>query len=135
MRSRRGQALVELALCVPFVLTLALGSVAVVQIMEAHAGLEAATVAAADAAVRAPDPITAVKVARQRFMVVVAGYPMRAATLDISVGGFARAGELVAASSALADVGWLAMGLPERVPLHARTVLRIEPWRTRRNPP
>ena len=114
---------------------LALGSVAVVQVRDAAAGLEAATEAAAGAAVRAPDAIAALAVARQRFAVVVATYPLQAATIQISLGDFSRTGELVASSSAIADIGWAGLGLPGRVSLHSRAVSRIEPWRTRRVAP
>jgi Flp pilus assembly protein TadG len=131
----RGQALVELALSAPVVMVLALGSVAVVQIQTAVAGLEAATEAAAGAAVRAPDPMAAAAAAQQRFAVVASGYPLQAATIRISAGDFNRAGELVATSSAIVDIRWAAMGLPSRVSLRATAVGRIEPWRTRRSPP
>jgi len=109
----RGQALVELALCAPVVMMLALGSVAVVQIQDAAAGLEAA---------------------QQRFAAVASDYPLRAATIRLSAGDFSRAGELVASSSAIVDIGWAAMGLPSRISLRATAVWRIEPWRTRRTP-
>ena len=59
MRWRSGQALLELALCAPVVLLLALGGAAVVQLQDATAGLDAATTAAAEMASRAPDPRTA----------------------------------------------------------------------------
>lgn len=131
----RGQALVELALCAPVVMVLALGSVAVVQIQDAAAGLEAATEAAASAAVRAPDPIAAAAAAQQRFAAVATSYPLQAATIHISVGDFNRAGELVASSSAIVDIGWVAMGLPSRISLRARATGKIEPWRTRMSPP
>jgi Flp pilus assembly protein TadG len=131
----RGQALVELAMCAPVVMVLALGSVAVVQVQDAAAGLEAATTAAAGAAARAPDPIAAALAGQQRFAAVASGYPLQAATIRISAGDFSRTGELVASSSAIVDIGWAAMGLPSRVSLRARAVWRIEAWRTRRSPP
>ncbi len=130
----RGQALVELALCAPVVMMLALGSVAVVQIQDAAAGLEAATEAAAAAAAGAPDPIEAAAAAQQRFAAVASDYPLRAASIRLSAGDFSRAGELVASSSAIVDIGWAAMGLPSSISLRATAVWRIEPWRTRRSP-
>ena len=69
----RGQALVELALCAPVVLVLALGAVTAVQMIEAEAGLQAATSAALNAAVRAPDANAAIAAARSSFGSVIAG--------------------------------------------------------------
>jgi Flp pilus assembly protein TadG len=133
MRLARAQALLELALCAPLVVLLALGTVATVQIADARAGLEAATQEAASAAARAPDGATAVAAAQVRFSSVVAGYPVRSATLSVSVGGFDRGGQVTASSSALVDLGWAAfLLLPSHMTLQSRVVLRLEPWRTHR---
>ena len=130
-RSCRAQALLELALCAPIVILLALGTVAVVQIAGARAGLEAATEAAVNAAARAPDAATAVTVAQQRFSSVVADYPVRSATLQVSVGDFGRTGLVTASSSARIDLEWAAfLLLPSHVTLQSQVVLRLEPWRT-----
>jgi Flp pilus assembly protein TadG len=67
MKMNGGQALVELALCAPVVVFLALGTAAVVQVEDAAAGLDAATHAAATAAARAPDPVTANAAALSAF--------------------------------------------------------------------
>jgi Flp pilus assembly protein TadG len=133
LRSGRAQALLELALCAPVVMLLALGTVAAVQVAGASAGLEAATQAAADAAARAPDEATAVTLAQERFSSVVAGYPMRSATLSVSVGAFDRVGHVTASSSARVDLGWAAfLLLPAQVTLNSQAVVPLEPWRTHR---
>lgn len=131
VRSARAQALLELALCAPLVILLALGTVAAVQVAGARAGLEAATQAAANAAARAPDPATAVAVAQQRFSSLVADYPLRSATLRVSVGDFDRGGHVTASSSARVDLGWAALLLlPSQVTLRSQVVRLLELWRT-----
>jgi uncharacterized protein (UPF0333 family) len=50
----RGQALLELALCAPVVILIAVGVAAVVQVQDASAGLDAATHAADGRRVSAP---------------------------------------------------------------------------------
>ena len=86
MRAARGQALIELALCVPLVVLLALGTVASLQVASARSGLDAATQAAAEVAARAPNQQTAIAAANVRFHGVIAGYPVRSADLALSVG-------------------------------------------------
>jgi Flp pilus assembly protein TadG len=133
MKSERAQALLELALCAPVVVLLALGTVAAVQVAGARAGLEAATQAAADAAARAPDPATAVAAAQGRFSSVVAGYPVQSATLRVSVGDFDRAGHVTASSSGRVDLAWAAfLLLPGQVTIRSQVVVPLEPWRTHR---
>jgi Flp pilus assembly protein TadG len=132
-RSARAQALVELALCAPIVILLALGTVGTVQVAGGRAGLEAATQAAANAAARAPDAATAVAAAQQRFSSLVADYPLRSAMLRISVGNFDRASQVTASSSARVDLAWAALVLlPSQVTLRSQVVLRLERWRTHR---
>ena len=131
MRAARGQSLIELALCAPVVLLLALGTVACVQVASAHAGLEAATQAAAQAAARAPSAQTAVTAAGTRFRGVVAGYPMRSATLSLSLGDFERGGSVTASSSGAIDLGWAAfLFLPGHITLHSQVQIQLEPWRS-----
>jgi Flp pilus assembly protein TadG len=131
--SNSAQAMLELALCAPIVIVLALGTVASVQVAGARAGLEAATQAAGAAAARAPDPATAVSSARERFSAAVSDYPLRSATLNISIGGFERGGQVTATSSALVDVGWGPfLLLPAQLTLRSQVVVRLEPWRTHR---
>jgi Flp pilus assembly protein TadG len=134
--SARAQALLELALCAPVVILLALGTVAAVQVAGARAGLEAATQAAANAAARAPDAATASAAAQERFSSVVAGYPVLSPTLSVSVGDFDRAGNVTASSSGRVDLGWAAFVLlPSQVTLRSQVVLPLEPWRTHRSSP
>lgn len=131
MRAARGQALLELALCAPVVVLLSLGTVATVQIASARAGLESATYAAAEAAARAPDAATALATAHDRFQRVVTDYPVRSATLDVSVGGFGRSDRVTASSSASIDIAWAAfLLLPSRVTLRSQVVLPLEHWRS-----
>jgi Flp pilus assembly protein TadG len=133
LRAHRAQALLELALCAPIVMLLALGTVAAVQVAGAGAGLEAATPSAADAAARAPDPASAVAAAQARFSSLVAGYPLGSATLSVSVGSFDRAGHVTASSSARVDLGWAAfLMLPGQLTLRSQAVVPLEPWRTHR---
>jgi len=132
MKRSGGQALLELALCAPVVILLALGVAAVVQVQTAAAGLDAATNAAASAAARGPDPLMADAVARSRFAEVVTGYPLRGATIRISVGSFDRATDVTATSQAFVDVGWAGLVPSRRVDLRSRAVMRLEPWRSHR---
>jgi len=127
-----GQALLELALCAPVVILLALGVAAVVQVQNAAAGLDAATNAAASAAARAPDPVTADVAARSRIADVVAGYPLSGATIRMSVGTFDRDTDVTATSEAFVEVGWAGLVSSHRVDLRSRAVMRLEPWRTHR---
>ena len=129
----RGQSLVELALCAPIVLLLALGAVATMEVADARAGLEAATSAAAGAAARAPDSATALTSAQQRFATVVAGYPLNSTSLQISVGDFSRGGNVTATSTGAIDLGWAAgLVFPGRMSVASKVVLQLEPWRTHR---
>ena len=134
MTLSRAQALLELALCAPLVVLLAVGTVATVQVADARAGLEAATQAAASAAARAPDAATAVAAAQEQFSSVVGGYPLRSTTLSVSVGSFfERSGHVTASSSAVVDLGWAAFVLlPSHMTLRSQVVLRLERWRTHR---
>ena len=129
----RAQALLELALCAPIVVVIALGTAAVVQLAGARAGLDAATQAAANAAARAPDRATAVATAQMTFAAVVSGYPLRSPSLALSVGEFERAGQVRASASARVDLGWAAFVIfPSSVTLRSEVVLSLEPWRTHR---
>lgn len=117
----RGQALAEVAICLPLVLLLALGAVAVARVADARGGLDAATGAAAQAAARAPDAQTANKAARAVFSASIAPYGLSATTLTVDLGTFARGGTVTAAASARLD----------DLPLVAHAAARIEPWRSR----
>jgi hypothetical protein len=63
---------------------------------------------------------------------VVAGYPLREASLHISVGTFSRSTDIVATSTAVVDIGWPGLVVPHPVVLRSRAVTRLESWRTHR---
>ena len=131
MRVDRGQAFIELALCAPLVILLALGTVVSIQIASARAGLDAATQAAAEVAARAPNAETALATGHERFTEVVTGYPMRSATLVLSVGDFSRTASVMALSSASIDIAWAAfLVLPARLTIRSQVRLALEPWRS-----
>ena len=121
----RGQALVELALCAPVILALALGAVMAVQMLEAESGLQAATSAALSAAVREPDANAAIAAARSSFASVIAGYPLRSTSISIAAGTFARGSLLTADASATVDVAGA------HIAVHVHDALRVERWRSR----
>lgn len=132
MRDARGQALIELALCTPVVVLLAMGTVASVQVASARSGLDAATQGAAEVAARAPSAEAAIQAANARFRAIVAEYPMESATLVLSVGAFDRSGSITASSAASIDIGWAAfLLLPSHVVLHSQVRLPLESWRSR----
>jgi Flp pilus assembly protein TadG len=130
--SARGQAVVELAVCMPVVLLLGLGVAAIVQVSDAAAGLHAAASAAVAAAARAPDEAAARAAAQARFEAVVSAYPLRGSRLELNDRGFARGATITATGAGYVDLGWEAMAVvPARVDLSASASARIEPWRTR----
>jgi Flp pilus assembly protein TadG len=131
MRASSGQALVELAVCLPVVMLLGLGAAGVVEVADAASGLRAATDAAVAVAARAPDQAQAEKAAGQRFAAVVAGYPLRSARLTLVDPSFARGSLIRASATASAGLGWETMSfLPASVQLSAAASMRVEPWRT-----
>jgi len=130
----RGQALLELALCAPIVILMAVGVAAVVQLQDASAGLDAATHAAANIAARAPDPATGDTAAHARFAAMVVAYPLSGATLRVAFGGFSRSADVTATSDAWVDIGWAGLVLPHRFELRSQAVVRLESWRTHRMP-
>jgi Flp pilus assembly protein TadG len=127
----RGQSLLELAVCAPVVLVLALGTVATVEIVDARAGLEAATQAAAAEAAGAPDPVSAERNAQARFAAVIAGYPIRSALLRVTFGRFSRLDEVAADSSGQVDLLWPVVDPPGVATLESTVVIPLEPWRSR----
>ncbi len=132
MKWRKGQALLELALCAPVAMLLALGVAAVVQVQDAAAGLDAATKAAAEAASRAPDPRSANTAAHARFAAMVSAYPLRGTVLRVSFRNFTRATDVRVASEAFVDVSWAALVLPNDFRIRSATSVRLERWRTHR---
>ena len=135
MRRQGGQALLELALCAPVVMLLALGVAAVVQLQDAAAGLDAATQAAIEVASRAPDARSADSAAHTRFADVVSAYPLRAAVLRISFGDFSRDTDVTATSEALVDVDWAGLVLPGQFRIRSQGAVHLEWWRTHRAAP
>jgi hypothetical protein len=132
VKAGSGQALLELALCAPVVVLLAVGVAAVVEVSSAGEGLDAATRAAASVASRAPDPVTAVNAARSRFAAVTAGYPLQEATLQIAFGTFSRATDATLTSQAYVDLGWAGLVFPGRLAMRSHAVVHLELWRTHR---
>jgi hypothetical protein len=133
VKRARGQALVELAFCMPFVLMLGVGATAVVDVADATSGLHAATDEAVAAAAGAPDAASAQTAAQSRFAAVIAGYPVRSPSLRLVDGAFVRGATLSAVSTGYVDLGWAAMAVvPARILIAAGASMRIEPWRTRR---
>lgn len=132
MKLNRGQALLELALCAPVVILLAVGLAAVVQVEDASAGLDAATHAAASVAARSPDSVTANSAAHARFTAVALAYPLHGAKVQVSFGSFSRADDVTAASEAWVDIGWAGLVFPHQFEVRSRAVVRLEPWRTHR---
>jgi len=128
----RGQALVELAICAPIVMLLTLGAVASAQVIDAHAGLNAATKAAAAEAARAPDPVSADHAARVRFQSMVASYPLSSALLSITSGRFGRNDEVIATASGDVDISWASLVFPGRLTMACRAAVPLESWRTHR---
>jgi Flp pilus assembly protein TadG len=131
----RGQSLVELAVCAPVVMLLALGAVASVQVIDARAGLEAATQAAAAEAARAPDPASAEIAARTRFDSMVASYPLRSPRVSISIGSFSRTDGVVASATGAVDISWASLIFPRRLTLDFRATVPLESWRSHRPSP
>lgn len=128
----RGQALVELAVCMPVVLLLGLGTAGVVQVADAASGLRAATEAAVAVAARQPSEPQAAAAATQRFCAVVASYPLEHVAIVISDGGFGRAATIRATATGDVDLGWESMSfLPASVHLTAAATMEVEPWRSR----
>lgn len=131
MRRSSGQALVELAVCLPVVMLLGLGAAGVVEVADAATGLRAATDAAVAAAARAPDQAEAQFVAAQRFASVAAGYPLTSARLVLAGSSFERGSLLRGSGTAVVGLSWEAVSLmPGSVQLSATASMRVEPWRT-----
>lgn len=129
----RAQSLVELALCAPVVLLLTIGAAAGVQILDARAGLEAATQAAAAEASRAPDMASADSLGHARFAIVAAGYPLKSAHLALSVGTFSRTDGAMAVATGTVDLSWAALVFPRQLTLESRAVVPLESWRSHRS--
>lgn len=129
----RGQALLELAVCAPVVMLLTLSAVAGGQVIDARAGLDAATNAAAAAAARAPDPASAQSAARTRFLSMVADYPLRSTRLSIASGEFGRQDQVIAIATGAVDISWASLVFPGSLTLASRATVPLESWRTHRS--
>ena len=131
----RGQSLLELAVSLPVVLALALGSAAMVRLADARAGLDGATAAAvADAARQASAPAAAA-CAQQRFDEVVAGYGLTSPHLVLS-GFFARGSMYHATATADLALDFVPLWfVPRTVRLTAHAESWVEPWRSRAGQP
>ena len=127
----RGQSLLELAVCAPLIVLLTLGTTAAVQVIDASAGLQAATQAAAAEAARAPDAASAERAASARFQAMLADYPLRSPHLSISSGGFGRTDQVIAAASGAVDISWAGLFFQRRLTLSSRAAVPVESWRSR----
>ncbi len=122
-------------MCAPLVMMLALGTVAMVEIVDARAGLEAATQAAAAEAASAPDPVSAQRAARERFASVIADYPVHSAVLQLTFGGFNRTDVVSALSSGQVEVFWPAPSVGRALNLESKVTIPLEPWRSHAKQP
>jgi hypothetical protein len=111
---------------------LTLGALASAEVIDARAGLDAATRAAAASAARAPDPASADSAARARFQSMVAGYPLSSAHLIVSFGKFSRTDGVLATASANIDLSWAAFVISRTLVLESRCTVPLEPWRSHR---
>ena len=128
----RGQSLVELAVCAPVVLLLTVGAVATAQLVDAQAGLDAATQAAAAEAARAPGPALATSLGKARFASMIAAYPLRSGQLTVTLGRFNRTDEVVATASAGVDIAWASLLFPREMTFQSRATVSREQWRSHR---
>lgn len=132
----RGQSLVELAVSIPVVIVLALGSAALVRLADARSGLDGAAAAAVASAVRQASATEAATCAQSRFAAVVKDYPLIAPVLVTSDGGFARGARYQAVATATVDLSFVPLAfLPGRVALTAAAAGTVEPWRSRQGQP
>lgn len=131
----RGQALLELSVCAPVVMLLTLGTVAGGQVIDARAGLDAATNAAAAAAARAPDPASAQSAAHARFQSMIAGYPLTSTRLSVASGEFGRGDQVVAIATGVVDVSWASLVFAQRLTMSSRAAVQLERWRSHRESP
>lgn len=133
--SARGQSLVELAVALPAVLMLALGSAALLRLVDAKSGLDGATAAAVADAARQSDATEAALCGRQRFVAVVAQYPLRSPQLTLS-GSFARGSFYAGTGRATVDLSFVPLWfLPRSVALQAEAQALVEPYRSRAQQP
>ena len=127
----RGQSLLELALCLPVVLALALGAAALVRLADAKSGLDGATAAAVADAARQTSASAASVCAQNRFLGIAAAYGLESPSLSLT-GDFSRASMYTATGSARVDLSFVPLWfLPGTVPIISQAQAWVEPWRSR----
>jgi hypothetical protein len=114
---------------------LTLGTVAAGQVIDARAGLDAATNAAAAAAARAPDPASAQSAACARFQSMIASYPLTSTRLSIASGEFGRGDQVIAIATGVVDLSWASLIFARHLTLSSRAAVQLEQWRTHRQSP
>lgn len=131
MRPGRGQALLELAVALPAVLALSLGSAAMIRLADAKSGLDGATAAAVADAARQTSPSAASACGLGRFNAIVAGYPLLSPRLQLT-GAFGRGSYYGALATASVDLSFVPLWfLPRSVPIKSSARALVEPWRSR----
>lgn len=129
--SRRGQALLELAVALPAVLMLALGSAALLRLADAKSGLDGATAAAVADAARQASAAEAYGCANLRFAAITSRYPLLSAHLTLS-GSFARGSLYTGSAKATVDLSFVPLWfLPRAVTIASQAGALVEPWRSR----
>jgi len=138
--SPRGQSLVELAVALPAVLALALGTGAIIRLADAKSGLDGATAAAVADAARQTSAATASQCAQTRFAAIIASYPLIRPVLTAGGtfrrGTFNRGSWYVGTSSAGVDLSFVPLWfIPKWVTVRSQARALVEPWRSRSQQP
>lgn len=128
---KRGQALVEAAICLPLLTLLLLWTAAAVRVADARAGLDAATSAAAAAAARAPNQARAAADAGGAFAAISAHYPLERPALALTT-AFTRGALVSATGTASVDLSFAPVpGFARHLGLQKTVLARVEDWRSR----
>lgn len=129
----RGQALVEAALVIPLLLTLAFGVVGVGRVVGAEMALISVAREAARAAVLAEASGEALSRGASRGQEVAAGYGLNNGSfaLTIDVGSFARGGQVRAVARYQVTLGDLPLLGWVSVPLRSQNIERVDLYRSR----
>ena len=130
---RRGQALVETALVVPLLLTLAFGVVAAGRVAHGQMAVSAVAREAARAAALADTAADARGRGAARGREVAAGYGLDDGSLEVRVepGAFSRGGEVRASARCAVSLEDLPLLSWARVPVSSEHVERIDAYRSR----
>lgn len=126
---RRGQSLVELAVCLPLLVTLAFGALALTRLAITKSRLDAATAAAAATAARQPTASQGTSQGVAAFQQATASYPLVNPAVSIASNGWRRGASVTATASAAFDLGLPAW--PGRFVLISSAAALIEPYRSR----